>query len=114
MNLQISGKNFELTPAIKQYAEEKLAKIERFDDHIIELRITIEHGHEHHDDAYTVTAHAHVKHHEMHCSATQADVYASIDQVKDELQRQVRDLKSKHHSKQRKSQREQREMKSIV
>ena len=114
MNVQISGKNFTLTPAITQYVNEKIASVDRLDDHIIDLRVTVEHGHEHHDDVYTVTAHAHEKQHELHCSYTEASVYAAIDAVKDELQRQVRDLKSKTMAKHRKAQRAARELKSIV
>ncbi len=113
MNLQISGKNMDLTPAIKEYAEEKLGAIVRFNDTIIETRVTIERGHEHHDNVYTVTAHTHIPHDELHCHVTHADVNAAIDLAKDELERQLRDIKEKYASKNRKAQDTQREMKSI-
>lgn len=113
MNLQISGKNIELTPAMKQYAEEKIGSIDRFNDNIIDTRITIEQIHEHHDNVYHVSAHTHISHDNLHCEITQADVYAALDAVKDELIRQLRDLKEKYATINRKSNATQRAMKSV-
>lgn len=114
MNLHISGKNIELTPAMRKYAEEKIGSVEKFQEDIIELRVTIEQKHEHHDSAYHVIAQCHISHDELYCEATHADAYVAIDQVKDEIIRQVRDRKAKYETKNRKAQNTQRELKSIV
>lgn len=114
MNLHISGKNIELTPAMHQYAEEKIGSIEKFEDTIIETRVTIEQTHQHHDATYHVIVQCHISHDELYCEATNADAYAAIDEVKDEVIRQIRDRKAKYETKNRKAQNAQRELKSII
>lgn len=114
MNLQISGKNFELSTAIHTYAQDKIGSIERFHDNIIETHVTVEKIHEHHDTMFHVVARCHVSHDELYCEATNVDVYAAIDEAKDELIRQIRDLKARYETKHRKAQASQRELKSIV
>lgn len=113
MNLQISGKNFEFTDAIKNYAEEKLGSINRLDELIIETRVVIEHVREQHTDAYHISVNIHISHDNLHCDVSHEDVYAAIDIAKDEAERLVRDRKDKFEAKQRKSNTTQRELKSI-
>lgn len=114
MNLHISGKNIELTPAMRQYAEEKIGTIEKYQENIIETRVTIEQMHEHHDSMYHVIVQCHISHDKLYCEAKHADAYAAIDQAKDEVIRQIRDRKAKYETKNRKAQNTQRELKSII
>lgn len=114
MNLQITGKNMELTPAIKEYVEEKIGKIERFSDHIMTVKVTIELSHAHHDDIYHASALLHVSHDDVHANIDHPDMYAAIDLLKDELERRVYDLKQKYVTKNRRAQKTQRKLKEVT
>ncbi|MDP3970277.1 MAG: ribosome-associated translation inhibitor RaiA [bacterium] len=113
MNVQITGKNMDLTDPIKAYAEDKVGNLIRMDERIIDARVTLEHFRKDHTDSYKATAHVRVSHDELHCDYEHADVYAGIDGLKDELERQLRDLKGKQKTKGRKAGRIRRSMKSI-
>ena len=39
MNIQITGRHFEITPAIKEFVETKFARIERHFDHITRFHV---------------------------------------------------------------------------
>jgi len=93
MKLNIRGKNVEITPAIKDYVEEKMAKLNRFfENHeemeayiLIKIRskeqvieVTIP------TDKFTLRAE------EAH-----KDLYASVDLVLDKLERQIRKNKTR-------------------
>ena len=113
MNLQITGKNFDLTEAIKAHAEDKIGGVVRMAENIIDIRVTLEHVRTDHTDAYHASAHVHVSHDDLHCEMVHNDVYAAIDGLKDEVERQLRDRKSKYGAQHRKAQQTQREMKSV-
>ena len=114
MNVQITGKNFDLTDAITAYIEEKIGGVSRLADNIIEIRVVLERTRTDHTDAFQVSGHIHVSHDDIHCQVTHADVHAAIDLLKDEMERQLRDRKSKYGAQNRKSQQTQRDLKSAV
>ena len=41
MNLQLTGHQLEVTPALRDYVESKLARISSHFDHVIDLRVTL-------------------------------------------------------------------------
>ncbi|MEK7636797.1 MAG: ribosome-associated translation inhibitor RaiA [Patescibacteria group bacterium] len=45
MNITISGKDFKLSPAIKQYVEGKMSKLEKFNHHIQRIGIELDVDH---------------------------------------------------------------------
>lgn len=114
MNIQITGKNFDLTDAIKAHAEEKIGGVSRLAENIIDIRIVLEHTRTDHTDAYQATGHIHIAHDDIHSEVTHADVYAAIDVLKDEMERQLRDRKSKYAAQSRKAQQTQRDLKSAL
>ncbi len=90
-NIQINGRHVQVTDAMKQYAETKLAKIERFHNHIMDIHVTmdiqkIEHS---------VTLVIKFDHFKIKSHASTTDMYASIDQAVDKLQKQIRRWKEK-------------------
>lgn len=114
MNLQLSGKNIDLTEALKQYVDEKIGGLDRFNEHVTDARVTLECIREHHADSFKATAQFHVGHEVLFTEEVAASMYAAIDIVKDEMERQLRDLKAKLETKHRKANQTQRDMKSVV
>lgn len=91
MKLDITGRHIEITPALKEFTEEKLHKLEKLLDGPLEahVRLSIE-KHRH-------TAEIQIKSRTAVLSGTQetGDLYASIGEVADKLERQALKHKEK-------------------
>ena len=85
MNLNISGHHLEVTPAIRNYVTEKLAKAIRHFDHVINASVIL--SVEKLIQKAEVTLHLSGK--DIHAEATADDLYAAIDALADKLDRQV-------------------------
>lgn len=85
MNLNVSGHQFEITPAIRSYLEAKLERIRRHFDHVIDAHVTLSASKL--GQKAEVTLHLRGK--EIHCACEEADVHAAIDLLVDKLDRQV-------------------------
>lgn len=90
-NISIVGRHVHITEAMKNYAFEKLSKLERFHNHIIEVHVALDIQKLEHSaliimkfDHFKVTAHA-----------VTSDMYVSIDQAVDRIQKQFRRWKNK-------------------
>ena len=92
MNLTISGHHMDVTPAIRQHVEEKLASIERHGDNITRIDVTlVVERHLHRAEAQLHVAGA-----DLFASSESDDMYAAIDSLADKLDRQVIKHKEKH------------------
>jgi len=94
--IDILGRNVYVTEAMKNYAFEKLSKIDRFHNHVLDMHVTLDIQKLEH----TVTIVLHFSHIKIKVSAASTDMYASIDKAVDKLQAQLRRWKSKiqdHH-----------------
>jgi putative sigma-54 modulation protein len=91
MNLDITGRHIEITPALKDFAEDKLRKLSKLLDEPIEIHVVL--GIEKHRH----TAEIKVKSRTAILSGTQetGDLYASIGEVADKLERQALKHKEK-------------------
>jgi putative sigma-54 modulation protein len=91
MQLEITGRHIEITPALREFAEEKLGKLERLLDGPLEVHVVL--GIEKHRH----TAEIQVKSRNGVFSGTQetGDLYASIGEVADKLERQALKHKEK-------------------
>ncbi|HET9576757.1 MAG TPA: ribosome-associated translation inhibitor RaiA [Usitatibacter sp.] len=85
MNLQLTGRHVEITPAIRDYVVSKLTRIERHFDHVIDVNVimTVEKL----DQRIDVNVHLSGK--DIHVQAHDEDMYAAIDGLIDKLDRQV-------------------------
>jgi ribosome hibernation promoting factor len=96
--IAIIGRHLEVTEAIRKYAEEKLAKIERFTDRIIEAHITLEVIKlQHRCDIVLNAENTRIAVHGIGES-----IYAAIDQATDRLKRKLdryRKRLHEHHAK---------------
>jgi len=91
MNLSISGHHLEVTPALRDYVTQKLDRVRRHFDRVIDVKVFLS------VDKLVQKAeiNIHVRGKELHAEATDADLYAAIDILVDKLDRQVMKYKRK-------------------
>ncbi|TIC84596.1 ribosome hibernation-promoting factor, HPF/YfiA family [Crenobacter intestini] len=85
MNLKITGLHLEVTPALRDYVEEKLDRVVRHVDNVIDTSVTLS------VDKLVQKAevNVHLAGKDIHVEATDSDMYAAIDALIDKLDRQV-------------------------
>lgn len=97
MKMIIKGRHMDVTPAIREYAEEKIGRIAKVLDSMImsaevelftERNPSIENGQVAEVTVYT-------KGHVIRAKEASSDMYAAIDLVSDKLERQVKKYKTK-------------------
>src|SRR3989344_1734540 len=102
MNIKIKTTNFNLTPAIQTYLEEKLRLIEKFlpnDESIffdVELGKTTRHHQK--SDVFKAEVNLTIPGRLIRAVAEEWDLRVAIDKVKDELQRKIKGNKEKNYS----------------
>ncbi|MCB1162568.1 MAG: ribosome-associated translation inhibitor RaiA [Candidatus Krumholzibacteriia bacterium] len=97
MQIAVTAKKMELTPAIRSYAEDKIGRLEKFLDGIMEANILLRV--EKHRAIAEATLHA--KHADFTGKEDHEDLYAAIDGLSDKLERQVRKYKTRNLSRRR-------------
>ncbi|NGX38062.1 MAG: Ribosome-associated factor Y [Chlamydiae bacterium] len=90
-NIYIIGKNFQLTDPMRKHVWDKLTKIERFHNHIMDVHVTLEIQKVEHVCVIT----CHFNHFKVKVEARSTDMYASIDRAIQKLQRLFRKWKGK-------------------
>jgi putative sigma-54 modulation protein len=101
MNLTISGHHLEVTPALREYALTKLERITRHFDQVVDITVllSIEKPAEK-ERRQRAEVTVHVKGKDLFAECSSEDLYASIDQVVDKLDRQLvrhKDRVQDHH-----------------
>lgn len=92
MKINTRGKNIELTPALKDYVEEKVGRIEKYFDHAsIDAQVSLGVERERH----TVEVTAFVDGLILRGEEATGDMYASIDGVMEKIERQIRKHKTR-------------------
>ncbi|MDR3418214.1 MAG: ribosome-associated translation inhibitor RaiA [Nevskia sp.] len=91
MNLNICGHHLELTPALRAYVTDKLKKVERHFDHLIDASVILSVAKLQHKAEATL----HTRGANLHAAAVHDDMYAAIDGLIDKLDQQTRKLKDK-------------------
>lgn len=97
-NIQITGRHIEVTDSMKDYAMDKISKIERFMNRIIDVNVIMDIQKLDHRVEIILKA-GNVK---ITSKASTTDMYVSIDQAVDKLETQILRYKSKlqdHHAK---------------
>ena len=98
MQIDIKGTNLELTEAIKDYVNEKIGGLEKFFDQILEARVDVGLTTKHHQKGNIFRAEVNLEvpqKHIIRAEAEREDLYMAINEVKDELQRQIKKYKEK-------------------
>lgn len=101
MNLTISGHHLEVTPALREYVVNKLERIIRHFDQVVDVNVllTVEKLKEK-ERRQRAEVTLHVKGRDIFVEQSHEDLYAAIDQLMDKLDRQVcrhKDRVQDHH-----------------
>jgi putative sigma-54 modulation protein len=91
MTTEFTGRNIEITPALRSFTEKKLAKLGRYLDGITEAHVILR-VEKHRQSAEIIVSSRRAK---LSGSETTADLYASIGKVLEKLERQAKKLKEK-------------------
>ncbi len=100
LRINILGRNVYVTESMKEYAFEKLSKIEKFHNHIMDIHVTMDVQ----KMEQSVIIMLHLEHFRVKVSASSTDMYASIDRAVEKLQTKIRRWKDRiqdHHKKPR-------------
>lgn len=96
MNLTISGRHLELTPAIRAYVQNKLERIKRHFDNVVDISVILS------VDPITekekrqkAEINLRLRGKDLHVESIAQDLYAAIDLLIDKLDRQVIRYKDK-------------------
>lgn len=105
MNINIKATNIELTEAISQYIDEKIKSIEKFIDvsdqanarAVIEVGKTTKHHHSG-EDIFKAEINLSINGKYFRAVSEQGTLYAAIDDIKDEMIREVKSYKGKQRA----------------
>jgi len=95
MNITTTARHYQLTPALKDYAESKVLQLKKYFDNIAMAHIVFEL--EKYRHAVEVTLHVNGK--DFNGREVSEDMYASVDRVVEKLERQIRSYKGKRYNK---------------
>ncbi len=94
MNIIVTGRNFEITPALREYAEKKIAKFERYLSNITEAIITLSIQKYQHKAEVLIKANGYM----IQAEGVTGEIYSSIDEVVEKLEKQIKKYKEKINS----------------
>lgn len=97
MNIyKLVGRNIEVTDAMRQYAEDKLAKLDRIWDQIVDARVVMSYDtNKHAANPAKVEVQVNVPGGIIRAEERGLDTYAAVDLVVDKLERQLRRFKGR-------------------
>jgi len=96
MQIIVKGRNIEVTDALREYVEDKIAKTTKYFDHIIKIEVefTVEKNPSI-SNPETVEVTLFTKGPVIRAKESSTDMYASIDLVAEKLERQIKRYKGK-------------------
>lgn len=97
MTLNISHRGIELTPAIHDYVEEKMASLNKYSQDIqhIDVEVGLTSGHHQKGKIFECKANIQVAGKIIHLEKEAEDLYKAIDKVRDHLRAELSDLKKR-------------------
>jgi putative sigma-54 modulation protein len=103
MNLNIKTTNFSLTPAISSYLDKKLSMLNKYadlnnDNVLIQAELGKSTNHHKSGDIFRAEVNIRISGHMYRAVSEQADLYAAMDLVKDELAAELKKGKEKRKS----------------
>lgn len=94
MNYNVRGENIEVTPAIREYLERKITKLERYFTEPLEANVNVNLKFNQ-DKTSKVEVTIPLPNLVLRAEETNVDMYAAIDLITDKLERQIRKHKTK-------------------
>lgn len=96
MNIyQLIGRNIEITDAMRSYAEDKLQRLDRFFDQIVDARVVMSYDERVGGEPARVEVQVNVPNGIVRAEERGADTYAAVDLVVDKLERQLKRFKQR-------------------
>jgi len=90
MNLTISGHHLELTTTLRSYVTDKLERITRHFDQVVDVKVLLSvENQKEKEKRQRAECTIHVKGSDLFAESAHADLYAAIDDLMDKLDRQV-------------------------
>ncbi|NPV42761.1 MAG: ribosome-associated translation inhibitor RaiA [Firmicutes bacterium] len=99
MRIIASGKNMEITQALKDYVEKRIGKVEKYFDNDIEAQVTMSVEKDRHIVEVTIPLNGMI----LRAEEETGDMYTSIDLVIEKLERQIHKYKTRINRKLRKT-----------
>jgi putative sigma-54 modulation protein len=96
MQITVSGRKLEVTESLRNYAADKIGRVQKHFDHLTTMNVVLQVEKERHMAEVTL----HAKGATLAASAQAGDMYSAIDELADKLDRQVLKHKEKlsdHH-----------------
>ncbi len=91
MKVRITARHFDLTEDLKQAAESRLQALSKYYDNIIDLHLKLDQEKYRHTADLNATVNGAV----LSCRAHSTDMYASVDEVANKMETQVKKHKSR-------------------
>lgn len=91
MQISIEGHHVDLTESLQHYIENKMTKIERHFDQVVDIRVVLSVEKQRQKAEATI----HVARNNIHAHDENSDMYVAIDLLIDKLDRQVKKHKEK-------------------
>ncbi|MEN9559052.1 MAG: hypothetical protein RLZZ502_263 [Pseudomonadota bacterium] len=85
MNVHLTGQHFVVTPALREYSLNKLERLSRHFDQLLDIHMVFSVEKE----RQKVECNIHVAGREVHAEAVDESMYAAIDALADKLDRQI-------------------------
>jgi putative sigma-54 modulation protein len=97
MKISIYGKNIDLNDKIKEYAEEKIGKLEKYNDRILEARVELDEDKSQQSGMkYRAEVTMLLPKDSFRAQETTTDLFAAIDLVVPKLKKQMEAYKTKY------------------
>lgn len=91
MNISVNARHLDLTTALKQYAEEKVSKFDRFLSNLSEAKVTLTLEKNVHKAEVLLNANGML----IRAESSTGEIYSAIDDVVDKLEKRVKRFKGK-------------------
>jgi len=113
MQVIITGKNIELTDAIKEYVEKKISSLEKFHPKIIRavVEVGLENHHHLKGEIFVAECKLEIPGNDLFASKNEKTLYKAIDKVRDYLESELKKNKAKIREKDKKDKRKVRDNK---
>ena len=99
MNLVITGHGLSITPSIDEYVKQKLERVMRHFDHVLDIKVSLDVDKSaSKDKRHTAQCTIHVKGSDLFAKVTHEDMYAAVDALMDRMADQLSRLKEKKRS----------------
>ena len=113
MNLTISGHHLDVTPALRNYVMEKLQRVLRHFDQVIDVKVLLSvHNESEKDKRQRAECNVRVKGSDLYAGSSYFDLYAAVDELVDKLDRKV--VKHKTRLQERRGDAAKRELNALA